>query len=133
MTVRELIDSGKFTLVNEGDDTAAEITKVFCCDLLSVAMSHAPQGCAWVTVMGNMNTLAVASLTESACVVMADNAEMDASGLAKAASQGITLLRTTMPIFDAALLIHGMLEDTALTGQGSSEAASLPDCGTPEK
>ena len=31
-------------------------------DLLSLAMARAPADCAWVTVMGNMNTVAVATL-----------------------------------------------------------------------
>jgi hypothetical protein len=109
MTVKELIDTGKFKVINEGDDLSAEITKVFCCDLLSVAMSRAPSGCAWVTVMGNMNTLAVASLTETACVIMAENTNMDDVGVQKAAQQGITLLKTDEPVFDAALSIHEML------------------------
>ena len=56
MTVQELADSGLFALENEGDTMEREITKCFCCDLLSVAMGRAPAGCAWVTVMGNMNT-----------------------------------------------------------------------------
>ena len=38
MTVQELIDTGDFKILNQGDDLSAEITKVFCCDLLSVAM-----------------------------------------------------------------------------------------------
>jgi hypothetical protein len=109
MTVQELIDTGDFKVLNQGDDLSAEITKVFCCDLLSVAMSHAPAGCAWVTVMGNMNTLAVASLTESACVIMAENTDMDDAGIAKTSQQGITLLKTSLPIFEAALSIHQKL------------------------
>ena len=38
MTVRELADSGLFEVVNLGDQPDREITKVFCCDLLSIAM-----------------------------------------------------------------------------------------------
>ena len=30
-----------------------EISKVFCCDLLSIAMGKAPTDSVWVTVMGN--------------------------------------------------------------------------------
>ena len=62
MTVKELIDSNLFELVNAGEALDREIKKPFCCDLLSIAMGKATEGCAWVTVMGNMNTLAVASL-----------------------------------------------------------------------
>ena len=41
------------------------------------AMGRAPAGCAWVTVMANMNTLAVAALTDTACVILAEGAVLD--------------------------------------------------------
>ena len=56
MTVQELIDGKEYEVLNPGEDTGRRIETVFCCDLLSVAMGKAPAGCAWVTVMGNMNT-----------------------------------------------------------------------------
>ena len=67
-----------------------EIETVFCCDLLSVAMGKAPAGCAWVTVMANLNTLAVASLADVACVILAEGFHMDENGVQKAKIQGIT-------------------------------------------
>ena len=53
MTVKDLIALNLFELKNAGDDSdmEREITRAFCCDLLSVAMGKAPAGCAWVTVM----------------------------------------------------------------------------------
>ena len=62
MTIKELIDSGLFKTINVGDDTDRNISGLFCCDLLSIAMSKAPEDSVWVTVMGNINTLAVAAL-----------------------------------------------------------------------
>ena len=70
MTVQELIDKQIFGVVNLGDSLDRQITVPFCCDLLSIAMGRAPAGCAWVTVMANMNTLAVAALTDTACVIL---------------------------------------------------------------
>ena len=77
MTVQDLVNRELFRVVNLGDEPEREITKPFCCDLLSIAMGKAPAGCAWVTVMGNMNTLAVATLTEAACVILAEGAALD--------------------------------------------------------
>lgn len=111
MTVQELIDREIFQVVNKGEGLERRITSLFCCDLLSVAMGRAPAGCAWVTVMGNMNTLAVASLTDAACVVLAECAALDEEAKKKAGEQAITVLSTEMPIFDAALKIHNMLDD----------------------
>ena len=111
MTVRQLIDSGKFSVIHEGDETEREITVPFCCDLLSVAMGRAPAGCAWVTVMGNMNTLAVATLADVACVIMGEGAALDEIALKKVQQQEITVLATELPVFDAALWIWQQLHD----------------------
>ena len=110
MTVRELIDSGIFGVACEGDFTDAEITKCYCCDLLSVAMGRAPEGACWVTVVANVNTLAVASLTNSACVILAENVEANEMVLTKAEQQGITVLTSDLPSFDTALAVWKLLE-----------------------
>ena len=38
MTIKELIDSGLFKTINVGDGTDRNISGLFCCDLLSIAM-----------------------------------------------------------------------------------------------
>lgn len=109
MKVEELIESGLFNVINKGTDTDSQISRVFCCDMLSIAMSRAPAGCAWVTVMGNINTLAVARLSDAACIVLAEGVSLDEPASQKAVTQGITVLSTSLPIFDAALEIYGKL------------------------
>lgn len=112
MTVQELIDKGLFQTVNRGAELDRQITKPFCCDLLSIAMSRASEGCAWVTVMGNINTLAVAALTDAACVILAEGAALDEPAKAKAREQEITVLSTGEPIFEAALAVYNLLAAT---------------------
>lgn len=109
MTVQDLIHKNLFELKNIGDDPERKITCPFCCDLLSVAMGKAPSGCAWVTVMANINTLAVASLADASCVILAEDAFLDDITLNKAVEQGISLFTTPMPIFEAALSIYNTL------------------------
>ena len=104
MTVKQLIDTGKFTVVNESD-TSRQIGKVFCCDLLSIAMGKAPADCAWVTVMANINTLAVASLADVAVVVLAEGSRLDEVSETKAVEQGINVLATQEPIFETGVVI----------------------------
>ena len=84
----------------------AVISEPYCCDLLSVAMGNAPEGCAWCTVMSNMNTLAVASLADAACIILCGGASVDDNMKLKAVSQDINLLRTDQPIFDTALEVY---------------------------
>ena len=111
MTVQNLIEKQIFETVYKTADEGREITGVYCCDLLSIAMGHAPEGCAWVTVMGNMNTLAVAALTEAACIILAEGISLDETALKKAKEQEITVLKTELPIFEAALMIYRLLHD----------------------
>lgn len=109
MTVREIAACPEFTIVNEGSTMDTDITRLFTCDLLSICMSKASASCAWVTVMGNVNAVAVAVLTDAACIVLAENISLDEAALAKAEQQQVTVLKTALPIFDAALLIHSKL------------------------
>lgn len=106
MTVQNLVEKQIARVVNPGDNMGREIETVFCCDLLSVAMGRAPAGCAWVTVMANLNTLAVASLADVSCVILAEGFQMDENGLKKAQMQGITLLEAHGPVFDTALAVY---------------------------
>lgn len=106
MTIKELMQKGDFKVLNEGDHWEREITEPYCCDLLSVAMAKMPAGSLWVTVMGNVNTLAVASLTDAAGILLAEGGNLDEPALNKAKEQGITVLITDIPIFQAALMVN---------------------------
>ncbi|MCI8992986.1 MAG: hypothetical protein HFG80_09770 [Eubacterium sp.] len=110
MTVEQLIQSAIFQVVTAGENTAeTEISKPYCCDLLSIAMSGAPAGCAWCTVMANLNTIAVATLTETGCIILTSNTKMDDVAISKAKAEGITVLSTPLASFDAALKIYQLL------------------------
>lgn len=109
MTVKQLIELELFTVLNEGADPKREITVPYCCDLLSIAMGRMPAGAAWVTVMGNINTLAVAALTEAACIILAEGSKLDETAAVKAKEKGITVLLTDLPVFEAALKIYQKL------------------------
>ena len=107
MTVEDL--KGIFKVAVEGEDLTREVTGIFCCDLLSVAMGKAPSDSAWVTVMGNVNTIAVATLADVACVILAEGAQPDDMCRSRARQQGVTVLATEEPIFEAALKVHKRL------------------------
>ena len=108
MTVNQIIEALNLEVLHLGDGDF-EITEPYCCDLLSVAMGNAPAGCAWCTVMSNMNTLAVASLTDAACIILCGNANVDENMKMKAVTQDINLLRTDKAIFDTALEVYQQL------------------------
>ena len=105
MKLKDILTLPECRVLAEGDPQR-ELSRVFCCDLLSIAMGKAPADGVWVTVMGNRNTLAVASLTDTACIVLAEGVSLDEGTLAKAEEEGITVLSTDLPSFDIALEIY---------------------------
>lgn len=110
MTLKEFVEKSGFTPVNVSTDAEEiEVTKVFCCDLLSIAMSKNPAGAVWVTVMGNLNAVAVSVLTEGACIVIAEGIDIDDVALEKAKQQNVTMLKSPLPIFDAGLHAHNII------------------------
>ncbi len=108
MALEKLLQDPNFTLVSGPADCS--LSKVFCCDLLSVAMSRAPEGGIWITVMNNLNTLAVASLCEVHAVVLAENVMPQEDVIQRAGLEGISLISTPLPIFEAAVAAQNYLD-----------------------
>ncbi|MFV0341741.1 MAG: hypothetical protein ACK5JH_02460 [Anaerocolumna sp.] len=113
MTIGELINKNVYTCINIGEELDRELEKPFCCDLLSIAMGRAPKNAVWITVMGNVNTLAVASLADVACIILAEGANLDEGAIKKAKEQNVTVFSSEEPIFDIALQVHEWIHDTA--------------------
>ena len=109
ITVKELITKTELTLMNRIEPSDRDIASVYCCDLLSVVMGKAPADSAWVTVMGNINVVAVSALADTACVIVADGADVDERALEKADEQGVFILRGAMPVYEAAKLVDSFL------------------------
>lgn len=109
MTVQDLIDKSLFDTVKVASDTQRTIDGVFNCDLLSIAMSKAPSDCAWVTVMGNINTLAVGTLADVSCIILAEGVALDEAAAAKLETQDITVFKTAMPVFEASLKVYELI------------------------
>jgi hypothetical protein len=110
MKVKDLIEELKLDVINEGDFNR-EVESVYCCDLLSWVMGRAPADSAWLTVMGNMNAVAVSVLADIAVIVLVENAAIDQAAIAKAIEQGVNVLKTSKPAFEAASLIHGLITE----------------------
>lgn len=107
MTVSYVAEKLNFKIENLAQDS--EISCIFCGDLLSWAMGRAQEGAAWCTVMGNVNAVAVAHLTEAACLVLCHSSPIAEDALAKAKEQGINILSTSLPEFEASYAIAKLI------------------------
>ena len=108
MTVKTLCDELGWTVLTEGD-LSREITGCYCGDLLSWVMSKAQDGDCWLTVMGNINAVAVAVLTDCACIVLTENAALDDEAKARAEQQDVTILTTGLNAYQAAIALSKRL------------------------
>ena len=106
MTVQQMSDQLGYPILTGGDALSREIDQVYSCDLLSFVMGRAPADCAWVTVMGNVNAMAVALLADVACVVLAEGAVLDEQAKEKALQNEIAVLQSPQPVFDTGLAIY---------------------------
>jgi len=96
----------EFRLDCPAADMEREISSIYCCDLLSRVMGNAPADGAWVTVMANMNAVAVALLADISAIILAEGMELDDAAYEKAKEQNICVFCTDLSIFSAALRIH---------------------------
>lgn len=79
-------------------------------DLLSWVMGRAEENQAWITIMTNINILAVASLSGVSAVIVAECAEISADIVSKATEQGINVLRSSRSSFEVAVALGRALE-----------------------
>lgn len=93
MTVKELIEKLDLKILVE-DDLDREVKDCYIGDLLSWVMGRAPADSAWLTVMGNINSIAVATLADVSCIILVENAALDDNAKQKAEMHGVNILTT---------------------------------------
>lgn len=106
MTVQNLIDDFSLEVLCGGADAAQkEVTGGYCGDLLSWVMSKAQEGDCWLTVMGNVNSIGVAVMTDVACILLTEKAAFDEDAKLRAEQNGVIVLRSSENAFDLAVKI----------------------------
>lgn len=83
-------------------DGEREISGVYIGDLLSWVMGRAKADDAWITIMSNINIVAVASLADVACIILAEGVTLDATVTETANAKGVNILSCSMPAYEAA-------------------------------
>lgn len=108
MKVNKLIEELELTVLTEGD-LERECEGCYCGDLLSWVMSRAKDGDIWLTVMGNVNAVAVAVLTDCACIILTENSALDDAAKQRAVQQGVTILRSGKNAYELSVLISKLI------------------------
>lgn len=111
MTVRDLITKLSLETLVEGD-LDRPVTGGYSGDLLSWVMGRAKAGDAWLSVMGNVNAVAVCVLADVACLVLCENAALDDHARTRAELENVTVLRSTDTAYTLAFKLGALLERT---------------------
>ena len=108
MTVSELIARCGFDeiTVTDGD---REVKDAYIGDLLSWVMGRAEADCAWVTIMSNVNVIAVATLADVSCVILAEGVALPDDVLSVACQKGVNVLGSKLSAYGVAKLLAGVL------------------------
>jgi serine kinase of HPr protein (carbohydrate metabolism regulator) len=108
MTVAKIVERLSLEILN-GGNLDREVTGCYIGDLLSWVMGRAKENDAWITVMGNINAIAVARLADISCIILSENAPLDADALKKAEETGLAVLKSETPAYELALALAKLL------------------------
>ena len=109
MKVSELIKELNLDLLTDSGFEDRDVNGCYIGDLLSHVMGKATEGDAWITIMNNINIVAVASLTEAACIILAEGISADESIIKKADGEGIVIVKSDLTAFELAVKISELL------------------------
>ena len=108
MTVNELSLVEGFSVVAMPDGER-EIKGVYIGDLLSWVMGRAKADDAWITIMSNVNIIAVASLADVACVILSEGVVLDADVIETAKQKEINILYSAKPSYETAVVVSELI------------------------
>lgn len=110
MNVHELAVACGFDYYNGRELEAEQVSGAYCCDLLSWVIGRAGAQDALVTVMSNVNVMAVAVMAELPCVILTEGVKPDERALEKARENEIIVLSSPEPTYETAVRIYNALK-----------------------
>ena len=109
MTLNDIAEKLQLSLVC--GDMNREFDGVYVGDLLSRAMSRVEADNLFVTIMANVNVIAVASLTEAAAVVLCEDVVLPEEAVEAAGKNEITVLKTPLSAYEVCCLVHDITKE----------------------
>lgn len=109
MTVGEVAKKTALVSAYDVKDDKREVKGCYIGDLLSLVMSKAKSADVWITIQGNINVPAVASLTDCAMVIIAEGMKLDENAKKRAEQEGIPVYYSEESAFSLALKVNECL------------------------
>lgn len=108
MTVQQLMETCGFTAAALPQPDR-EVSGVYIGDLLSWVMGRAGADEAWITIMSNRNIVAVATLADTACILLAEGVSPDEGVAQLAAEKGVNILQSPDSAYQIAMRLRDAL------------------------
>lgn len=109
MTVADIMRQLALEPICTGD-LERKVRGGYCGDLLSWVMGRAKADDAWITIMSNVNSVAVAVLADVACIILADSSAFDEDAAKRAQEQEVTVLRSDKSQFELCCALGELLK-----------------------
>ena len=107
MTVQGLTELQEFTSLSL-PAPEREIVGAYTGDLLSWVMGRAKADNAWITIMSNVNILAVATLSDVSCIILTESTTLDGDMRKIAEEKGVNVLSTPLTSYEAAVKLSAL-------------------------
>jgi hypothetical protein len=101
MTVQQLKDALALQALTLPDGER-EIRGVYIGDLLSWVMGRAQADNVWLTIMSNLNIVAVATLSDVSCIILCEGVTLEETVKNTAEAKGVNILATDKTAYDMA-------------------------------
>ncbi len=107
MTVNELASALSLTPIALPDGERT-VSGGYIGDLLSWVMGRAQSDEVWITIMSNINIVAVATLSDVACILLAEGVTVDDNVRDTACAKGVNILTSEKTAYELASELAGL-------------------------
>lgn len=113
MTINDLAQACGWKLLAGEDGQENEVDGCYIGDLLSLVMGRAQSGNVWLTVMGNLNAIAVAALADVSGIVLCEDSALDPDAKKRAGMQGIPVYGCSPNLYQTAVSVYEQISGLA--------------------
>ncbi len=108
MTVKTFADAAGFSVVCM-PDPEREVKGAYIGDLLSWVMGRASASNVWITIMSNINIIAVATLSDVSCILIAEGVTLPEEVIVLANSKNINIISSQLAAYECAVKTAGII------------------------
>jgi hypothetical protein len=111
VTLKDVLTRVDGELLTPGTSLDTLCPKIFASDLMSDVLKSAEPGSLLLTSLANVHVICTCSLADMAAVVFVQGKRPDAAAIEQARANGLALVATRLPMFEACSRLVGLYGD----------------------